>query len=72
MRTSRVPHLYTRLAHAVARQVQQHRRSPDAGLETVDKILWAAGIIVIAGGVIGIFSSQIQAYAQSVLGTLGL
>lgn len=56
----------------VADRLRQLRRAPDAGLETADKILWAAGVIVIAGGAIAVFHPAIVAYAQNVMAGLGL
>lgn len=48
------------------------RRAPDAGMETADKILWAAGVIVIAGGAFAVFHPAIVQYAQNVMNGLGL
>ena len=39
----------TRLAAALTARLHQLRQQPDAGMETADKILWAAAVIVIAG-----------------------
>ncbi|GIH16101.1 hypothetical protein Raf01_42730 [Rugosimonospora africana] len=72
MRISPSLRLATWLHSALADRLRRLRRSPDAGLETADKILWAAGIIVIAGAVIGVFRDDIETYATSVMATLGL
>lgn len=56
----------------LAGRLRQLRRAPDAGLETADKILWAAGVIVIAGGAIAVFHPAIVKYATNVMNGLGL
>jgi hypothetical protein len=64
-------HLVTWLHSRLADRIQQLRRSPDAGLETADKILWAGGVIVIATVVIGVFKDDIKTYAAAVMASLG-
>lgn len=56
---------------ALSTRLAQVRRDPDAGMETVDKILWVAATIVIVGTVGMIFKNKLEAFANSLNITLG-
>jgi len=59
------------LAVLVVDRARQLRRQPDAGLETADKILWAAAITIIVSLVGGVFKDKLKAFADSLSVTLG-
>ena len=63
--------LFVRVALLLAEPIRRLRRTPDAGLETADKILWAAGVTIIAGIVGGIFRDKMRDFANSLTVTLG-
>jgi hypothetical protein len=60
-----------RLTILVADRARRLRRSPDAGMETADKILWAAAITIVVGLVGGVFKDKLKAFADSLTLTLG-
>lgn len=71
-----VTQLATRLAIRVAdsplaRRLRRLRRQPDAGMETADKILWAAVITITVSLVGGVFRDKLEAFANSLSITLG-
>jgi hypothetical protein len=64
-------HLAIRLTLLVADQAQRLRRAPDAGMETADKILWAAAMTVVVSGVGAIFRDKLKGFASGLTVTLG-
>jgi hypothetical protein len=63
--------LAVRVTLLFAEQVRRLRRTPDAGMETADKILWAAGITIIVSAVGAIFRDKLKAFANGLSVTLG-
>jgi hypothetical protein len=63
--------LYIRTVLVVVDQARRLRRQPDAGMETADKILWAAAITVVVGVVGGIFRNKLRDFANGLSITLG-
>ncbi len=63
--------LVTRTMLAVADRTRRLRRQPDAGMETADKILWAAAVTLIVGVVGGIFRTKLEDFANNLTITLG-
>jgi hypothetical protein len=63
--------LFIRTTLAVADQTRRLRRAPDAGMETADKILWAAAITIVVGVVGGIFRTKLRDFANNLSITLG-
>jgi hypothetical protein len=63
--------LFIRTTLAVADQTRRLRRQPDAGMETADKILWAAAITIVVGVVGGIFRTKLRDFANNLSVTLG-
>lgn len=63
--------LAVRVILALREPVRRLRRRPDAGMETADKILWAAAITVIVGAVGGIFRDKLEQFANSLTVSLG-
>jgi hypothetical protein len=63
--------LAVRLTLLVGEQTRRLRRAPDAGMETADKILWAAAITIVVGIVGGVFKDKLKAFADSLSLTLG-
>jgi hypothetical protein len=61
----------TLLAAALATRLHHLRRQPDAGMETADKILWAAAIIVIAGLATFALGNKVSAFISSLTISLG-
>ena len=59
--------LMVRLAEVVRRV----RRTPDAGMETADKILWAAVVTIVVGVVGAIFRDKLRDFANGLTVTLG-
>jgi hypothetical protein len=69
---NRVLHdLLIRTILAVADRTRRLRRQPDAGMETADKILWAAAITIVVGVVGGIFRDKLRDFAAGLSLTLG-
>jgi hypothetical protein len=71
-----ITQLATRLAiwaadNPLARRLRQLRRQPDAGMETADKILWAAVITITVSAVGAVFRDKLEAFANSLSITLG-
>ncbi|BCB74489.1 hypothetical protein GCM10022251_74110 [Phytohabitans flavus] len=64
-------HLAIRLALLITDQVRRLRRAPDAGMETADKILWAAATTVVVSGVGAIFRDKLRGFANALTVTLG-
>ncbi|MBT8225656.1 MAG: hypothetical protein KJO75_09190 [Dactylosporangium sp.] len=58
-------------ASGVAERLRRLRRRPDAGMETADKILWAAVITITVSLVGAVFRDKLQAFATSLTITLG-
>ena len=63
--------LYIRTVLVVVDQARRLRRQPDAGMETADKILWAAAITIVVGVVGGIFRNKLRDFANGLSITLG-
>jgi hypothetical protein len=59
--------LMVRLAEGMRRV----RRTPDAGMETADKILWAAVVTIVVGVVGAIFRDKLRDFANGLTVTLG-
>ncbi|GAA0915798.1 hypothetical protein [Virgisporangium aurantiacum] len=55
----------------LAEVVQRVRRTPDAGMETADKILWAAVVTIVVGVVGAIFRDKLRDFANGLTVTLG-
>jgi hypothetical protein len=51
--------------------VRRVRRTPDAGMETADKILWAAVVTIVVGVVGAIFRDKLRDFANGLTVTLG-
>ena len=60
-----------RVTVMVASWARRLRRAPDAGMETADKILWAAAITIVVGDVGGVFKDKFKAFADGLSLTLG-
>ncbi|GAA1025641.1 hypothetical protein GCM10009557_00340 [Virgisporangium ochraceum] len=54
----------------VIEMVRKVRRTPDAGMETADKILWAAVVTIVVGVVGGIFRDKLRDFANGLTVTL--
>lgn len=63
--------LAVRLTLLVAEQTRRLREKPDAGMETADKILWAAAMTVVVSGVGAIFRDRLKGFASGLTITLG-
>jgi hypothetical protein len=63
--------LYLRTILTIAEQARRLRQQPDAGMETADKILWAAAITIVVGVVGGIFRDKLRDFASGLSITLG-
>jgi hypothetical protein len=63
--------LLVRTTLIVADRARRLRHKPDAGMETADKILWAAAITVVVGIVGGIFRDKLRDFANNLTVTLG-
>ncbi len=63
--------LAVRVALLLTEQVRRLRRTPDAGMETADKILWAAVITIVVGAVGAIFRDKLETFANGLTLTLG-
>jgi hypothetical protein len=63
--------LAVRLTLLVAHRARRLRRQPDAGMETADKILWAAAITIVVGIVGGVFKEKLKSFADNLTVTLG-
>jgi hypothetical protein len=61
----------TRLGAAVAARLHQLRQQPDAGMETADKILWAAATILIAGAATFALGNKISTFISGLTISLG-
>lgn len=62
--------LVLRVTLLLAEQARRLRRQPDAGMETADKILWAAAITIVVGAVGAIFRDKLKAFANGLTVTL--
>ncbi len=61
-------------ARIVARlgdRLRRLREQPDAGVETVDKIMWAAVFVVIVSSVGLLFKNKVEAFLNSITIALG-
>jgi len=56
---------------AFAEPARRLRAKTDAGMETADKILWAAAITVVVGAVGAIFRDKLKTFATGLTLTLG-
>lgn len=54
----------------LAEGVRRIRRTPDAGMETADKILWAAVVTIVVGVVGSIFRDKLRGFAEQLTVTL--
>lgn len=57
-------------AHLTAR-LAALRENPDAGLETADKILWAAAVVIIASSAGLLFKNKIEGFINGLTISLG-
>lgn len=55
----------------IVQRLHELRRRPDAGMETADKILWAAVITITVSAVGAVFKDKLTAFANSLTITLG-
>jgi hypothetical protein len=60
-----------RVTTGLSARLRQLRHQPDAGMETADKILWAAVITVVVGAVGAIFRDKLKNFANGLTLTLG-
>jgi hypothetical protein len=60
-----------RLLVLLAEPARRLRAAPDDGMETADKILWAAAITVVVGVVGAIFRDKLKEFATGLTLTLG-
>lgn len=60
-----------RLLVMLAEPARRLREKSDAGMETADKILWAAAITVVVGAVGAIFRDKLESFATGLTLTLG-
>jgi hypothetical protein len=60
-----------RIAAALAARLHQLRQQPDAGMETADKILWAAAVIIIAGAATFALGNKISTFISGLTISLG-
>ena len=60
-----------RLLLLLAEPVRRLRAKTDDGMETADKILWAAAITVVVGAVGAIFRDKLENFANGLTLTLG-
>lgn len=63
--------LAVRLTLLLANQSRRLRDKPDAGMETADKILWAAAMTVVVSAVGAIFRDKLKGFATALSLTLG-
>jgi hypothetical protein len=63
--------LAVRVTVVLARPLRRMRRRPDAGMETADKILWAAAVTIVASAVGAIFRDKLEAFANALSVDLG-
>ena len=63
--------LAVRAQVALADRLAGIRERPDAGMETADKILWAAAITLVVGSVGFIFKGKLETFARNLTVTLG-
>lgn len=63
--------LAVRLTLLLANQSRLLRDKPDAGMETADKILWAAAMTVVVSAVGAIFRDKLKGFATALSLTLG-
>ena len=59
------------MAAALAARLHQLRQQPDAGMETADKILWAAAIIIIAGLATFALGNKVSTFINGLTISLG-
>ncbi|MDQ1645627.1 MAG: hypothetical protein QOJ50_1811 [Cryptosporangiaceae bacterium] len=57
-------------AHLTAR-LAALRENPDAGMETADKILWAAAMVIVASGAGLLFKTKIDSFINGLTISLG-
>jgi hypothetical protein len=60
-----------RLTTGLSMRLRQLREQPDAGMETADKILWAAVMTLVASGVGFVFKTKLEEFANNLSVTLG-
>ncbi len=60
-----------RLLLLLAEPARRLRAKADDGMETADKILWAAAITVVVGAVGAIFRDKLKTFASGLTLTLG-
>ncbi len=60
-----------RVAAAVAARLHQLRDRPDDGMETADKILWAAAVIIIAGAATFALGNKVSTFITNLTISLG-
>jgi hypothetical protein len=63
--------LAVRLTLLLAGPLRRVRTQPDRGMETADKILWAAATTLIVGVVGGVFKDKLTSFAEGLSVTLG-
>jgi hypothetical protein len=55
-----------RMQALVLARVQEATRRPDRGLETLEYVAWAAGIIVVIGGLIFLLQGSLTTFWNSI------
>jgi hypothetical protein len=58
-------------AAGICARLRQLPRQPDAGMETADKILWAAVMTLVVSGVGLVFKNKLEEFANNLSVTLG-
>jgi hypothetical protein len=60
-----------RVTTGLSARLRQLRHQPDAGMETADKILWAAVMTLVASAVGLVFKNKLEDFANNLSVTLG-
>jgi hypothetical protein len=71
MITNLVVAALVRLSAGLSARLRRLRQQPDAGMETADKILWAAVMTLVASGVGLVFKNKLEDFANNLSITLG-
>ena len=64
-------HITARLAAHLVARLATLREHPDAGMETADKILWAAAMVIVAGGAGLLFKNKVTSFINGLTISLG-
>ena len=55
----------------LAERLRRLREQPDAGMETVDKIMWAAVIVAVVASVGLLFKNKVEAFMNGITISIG-